>query len=267
MLELSVASFNVHAGVDGWGRPFDVVDACRRLDADVLVLQETWIPSTGPGLADEVAAALGYRVTTVSMAPVVRYPVPDRAGDRWGPRRGWRAGVGMRIDLGEPRRARRRSVSERGAIGLALLERLSLGPSGTVDVLELGRMGSDPARRLALRTTVDGVAGSPGLVVAGTHLAHIRQGSPFQVGRLRRMLPAADVPAVLMGDMNMWGPPLTLLMPGWSRAVLGRSWPSWQPLLQIDHILVTKPVRVGGAEVVSITGSDHFPVRARLASA
>ncbi len=45
---LTVASFNLHAGIDGWGRPFDVVAACRDLDADVLVLQETWTPDEPP---------------------------------------------------------------------------------------------------------------------------------------------------------------------------------------------------------------------------
>jgi len=70
-----------------------------------------------------------------------------------------------------------------------------------------------------------------------------------------------------MGDMNMWGPMLSLAMPGWSRAVLGRTWPSWRPLFQIDHILITAAVQVLGAEVVRAHGSDHFPVRATLAVA
>jgi endonuclease/exonuclease/phosphatase family metal-dependent hydrolase len=78
-------------------------------------------------------------------------------------------------------------------------------------------------------------------------------------------LPNTDVPAVLVGDMNMWGPPLVMLLPGWSRAVRGRSWPAWRPLFQIDHVLVTAPVRVLEGSVVRIEGSDHLPVRARLA--
>jgi hypothetical protein len=43
---LTVANFNIHAGIDGWGRPYDFVSACRQIDADVLVLEETW---TGDG--------------------------------------------------------------------------------------------------------------------------------------------------------------------------------------------------------------------------
>jgi hypothetical protein len=42
---LVVASFNVHGGVDGFGRPFDVIAACGELDADLVVLQESWSPA------------------------------------------------------------------------------------------------------------------------------------------------------------------------------------------------------------------------------
>ena len=39
---LSVGNFNMHAGIDGWGRPFDYLAACRALNTDVMVLQEVW---------------------------------------------------------------------------------------------------------------------------------------------------------------------------------------------------------------------------------
>lgn len=256
-----MASFNVHGGVDGWGRPFDVVGACRRLDADVLVLQETWTPTGGPGLAEQVGSALGYRVTTASMAPALRYPPADGGGSRWGPVNRRRPDIGLRVDVGRRQARGHRSPPERGAVGVALLERLA--EAGT-DVVDLGRMGSDVARRFALRTTI-GTDGSS-LVVVGTHLAHIRQGSPLQLRRLHGMLPGPEAPAVLAGDMNIWGPPLTLLMPGWSRAVIGRSWPSWRPTFQIDHILVTPAVHVVDAEVVAVGRSDHLPVRATVAA-
>src|SRR5947199_10638416 len=61
-----VASYNIH-----WGRrqraprrweQFDVVEACRQLDADIIALQEVWRPDGGVGVAEEVADALGYEV-------------------------------------------------------------------------------------------------------------------------------------------------------------------------------------------------------------
>src|SRR5438067_2315659 len=60
---LTDASFNIH-----WGRrprsyePFDVVESCRRLDADVLALQEVWRPDGGASVAEEMADELGYDV-------------------------------------------------------------------------------------------------------------------------------------------------------------------------------------------------------------
>ena len=49
--DLVVASFNIHSGVDGWGRRFDLVRACAELDADLIVLQEAWTPDSGKGTA------------------------------------------------------------------------------------------------------------------------------------------------------------------------------------------------------------------------
>jgi len=37
-----VATFNLHAGVDGWGRPSAALEHAVSLDADVLVCPETW---------------------------------------------------------------------------------------------------------------------------------------------------------------------------------------------------------------------------------
>ena len=45
--------------------------------------------------------------------------------------------------------------------------------------------------------------------------------------------------------MNLWGPPVRAFLPGWHRAVKGRTWPAWHPHSQIDHILVRGEVRVG----------------------
>lgn len=262
-----MASFNIHGGIDGWGRPFDVVEACRRLDADVLVLQETWRPldrddppgasrsEPGGGVAEEVADALGYRLTLVPVAPARRYPVPPNAGAGWGPL--WsRHALGMRVEPGRASHGRR--TGQPGSVGIAVLTRLAVTAT---DVLDLGSAGGDRVRRVALRSKLS----SPDVVVVGTHLPHIRHGSPFHIRRLHRLVPDTQAPAVILGDMNMWGPPLTLLLPGWSRAVRGRSWPSWRPVFQIDHVLVTAPVRVLDSGVLAIKGSDHLPVRATLA--
>lgn len=249
-----MASLNLHGGVDGWGRPFDVVEACRRVDADVLALQETFTPEGGPGLADVVAAALGYRAASAPMGRARRYPPAADGGAGWGPLLRSRPGVGMKTRSDGARRP-----AERGVLGLALLSRL---PMASPEVVDLGRLFADPVRRIALVTRVD--CGATTLFVAATHMSHLKNGSIVQLQRLRRRLPEADTAGVLLGDMNLWGPPLSMGFPGWSRAVRGRSWPAWRPVFQIDHVLVSQAVQVERGEVLPMVGSDHRPVRAVL---
>jgi endonuclease/exonuclease/phosphatase family metal-dependent hydrolase len=67
--------------------------------------------------------------------------------------------------------------------------------------------------------------------------------------------------------MNFWGPPLSLALPGWRRAVRARTYPSWRPHSQTDHIFVTRAVEVISGESVAVGRSDHLPLRARLAVA
>jgi endonuclease/exonuclease/phosphatase family metal-dependent hydrolase len=108
------------------------------------------------------------------------------------------------------------------------------------------------------------IGGRP-LRVIGLHLSHLSHGSIVQLRALHRLIAVPDSPGVLVGDMNMWGPPLSLLMPGWSRVVRGATWPAWRPVAQLDHILVTGGVRtLGSGQVVRVPGSDHLPVRARV---
>ncbi|MGH9019251.1 MAG: endonuclease/exonuclease/phosphatase family protein, partial [Acidimicrobiales bacterium] len=108
MREVGVASFNVHGGVDGLGRRFDVVAACRSLDADVLVLQEVWTPTTGRGLAPEVASGLGYQVEELPLTEARRSsPSSAEAGPTaWGPLLRQRGPHGLRV--GAPRSVRPR---------------------------------------------------------------------------------------------------------------------------------------------------------------
>ncbi len=267
MTRLTLANFNTHAGIDGWGRPFDVVGACRELQADVLVLQEVWAPS-GQALAADVADALGYEAHTFTMARAVLHPpFPEgHGGASWGPPRYRRRGVGLRLDVHRrpapetapaPDRVPARVAGLRaGTVGLAVLSRLPVRHS---QLVELGRMLGDQARRAALVVDLE-VAGHR-LVVAGTHMPHLSKGSLVQFRRLHRALATSGTDMVLLGDMNLFGPPLEVLFRGWRRAVRGRTWPAWRPLAQIDHVLVTPGLTVVDAAVKNVGRSDHLAVR------
>ncbi|HVB93838.1 MAG TPA: endonuclease/exonuclease/phosphatase family protein [Acidimicrobiales bacterium] len=265
--QLTVATFNVHCGVDGWGRPFDLAAECAALDADVLVLQESWTPAGGgPSTAAAVGQQLGYQVYEEQLASGRIFPPHPSANHRWGPRPR-SASVVFRLD--HPRRPPGRNFDRLhpeyalGTFGLAVLTRV---PVTHRDVIPLGQLKTDASRRLAIATTVP--VGEGSMTVVGTHMSHLLQRSPVQFKRLRAALPdPGDIAAVLTGDMNMWGPPLSVFFPGWRRVIRGRTWPSFRPHSQLDHLLVTPSVAVVDARIAERTGSDHLPVRATLALA
>lgn len=260
---IRLASFNVHCGVDGWGRPFDVVGACAALDADLLVLQESWRPDgDAPSTAATVAEALGYRWQEEELAHGRLYgPNPD-ADEGWGPPPGPTHDT---LQLDGYRRRTATAVRQQrpfgtGTFNLALLSRVPLVDTGTVI---LGRLPRDPARRLVLTASVS-MDGGP-LQVFGTHMSHLLYRSPVHYLALRAAVPGPDTAAVVAGDMNLWGPGVVgFLGQGWRRAVRGRTWPSSRPHSQLDHIVVTRPVTVAEARVAADSGSDHRPVVATL---
>jgi endonuclease/exonuclease/phosphatase (EEP) superfamily protein YafD len=69
---------------------------------------------------------------------------------------------------------------------------------------------------------------------------------------------------VIVGDFNLWGPAVSALLPGWRRAVRGRTWPAHRPHSQIDHVLVRDDVKVVDTAVLDEVGPDHRPVRVTL---
>ena len=134
-----------------------------------------------------------------------------------------------------------------GTFGLAVLTRV---PVSQREVIPLGQLKTDPSRRLAIASTVP--VGDGSMTVIGTHMSHLSNGSVLQLRSLHRLITDPARPAVLTGDMNLWGPPLSALLPGWSRIVRGRTWPAWRPVAQLDHILVTAGVRQLGAGRVTL---------------
>ena len=123
---------------------------------------------------------------------------------------------------------------------------------------------ADKLRRVAIVVDLT-VDGRP-ISVVSTHMSHLLYGSYRNWAELRRRLQDEARPdAVLVGDMNTWGPLVHAFIPGWRRAVVGKTWPAWRPHSQIDHILVRGALRPLHGSVLPHAGSDHRPVRAELA--
>lgn len=266
----TVATWNVHAGVDGWGRPFDVVGACLKLDADILVLAESWTPAGRPGIAEEVALAGGYvrHEHPIAGGRLAR-PHPT-ADDRWMRSYDWR-GASHAIFLDSElafgpriRESPRYREAEPGHWAVAVLSRF---PTSHARLIDLGRLERDRARRAAIVVAV--TKGGERVDVAGVHMSHITYGAPLQFLRLSRALRAVSPsgPVLLAGDMNLWGPPVSAFFPGWKRASGHKTWPAWHPHSQVDHVLVRGPLTIVRSEALAPMGSDHLALLVRLTTA
>lgn len=233
MPELTVASFNTHWGVDRQGQPFDVVGVCLALGADVLVLQEAWRPHDEPSYLDEITERMSAVVhETVFMSdrnparPRLLHPKPGPAG----------------------------------TCGLAVLSTL---PVCEVAEIVLPRAQGDVIEQrhsLLVTVSVDGTTVS----LAAMHASHRLWGSLPQVRCVDRALRARGNPSAIVGDLNMWGPPVGLSIPHRVRAVRGRTWPASRPHSQIDHVWIDDRLEAVAAGIGPATGSDHRPIWARL---
>jgi endonuclease/exonuclease/phosphatase family metal-dependent hydrolase len=236
MAEFTLVSFNTHYGLRPLrdnGGSYDLAAALLSFgEPDVMVIQEFWRPDGERGVVDDFAAAHGYTQfdVTFSRATIkTRWPHASPDGE--------------------------------GTYGLAVLSRL---PATVVGMPAVGPLPGDrvPERRvLHLEVLADGML----VDLVGVHLtSRLPYGPPIQLRRLAQLLPPPGRPAVVAGDCNFWGPPTSMLLPGWRRAVRGRTWPAPRPHSQIDHVFVRGGVEVLAARVLPPVGSDHCPVRVRL---
>jgi endonuclease/exonuclease/phosphatase family metal-dependent hydrolase len=238
MPELKITSFNCHAGVrarrNGVCDPYDLDAALRSFDADVIVVQESWTPDGGTGAVRRFGESVGAQVFELPFGRARLEPWPHVP----------RGGAGT------------------GDVGLAIVSRVPATREGR---LAVGTVPADPTPErggLHVRLDVDGTA----VDLVGVHLSsRLPYGPPTQLRRLRPQLPQGN-PTIVAGDCNFWGPGVTSFLPGWTRAVRGRTWPAARPHSQIDHILVRpgEGVEVVDSAVLPAVGSDHRPVRAAL---
>jgi endonuclease/exonuclease/phosphatase (EEP) superfamily protein YafD len=79
-----------------------------------------------------------------------------------------------------------------------------------------------------------------------------------------RALLARGNPSAIVGDLNMWGPPVGVALARRTQAVKGRTWPAQRPHSQIDHIWIDDRLEAVAAGIGPATGSDHRAIWARL---
>jgi len=204
----------------------------RGFDADLVVVVESFRWHDGHGVLDDLTDD-GYRVESLELSTLTlggfrpRYDVPGEGR--------WEIAICSRF----PIRARRE--------------------------LPIGRIPRDAGGdRSALMCTID-VDGMDVDLVAVHVSSKLWKLAPMRHLRaLRPQLPTQERTAIVAGDFNLWGPGVLAVLPGWHRALRGRTYPAHRPHSQIDHILVRDDTTVLSGEVLAPTPSDHRPVRARL---
>jgi endonuclease/exonuclease/phosphatase family metal-dependent hydrolase len=210
-----------------------VAGAIGRLDASVICLQEDFVPGSAdePTGLDQVAQAAETLGATLYRAPM------------WESVK--RSSLGIAADGG------------RGDLCISVLTSL---PVTGYEVVALGQGPGDAVPRYAQVLQMRVPSGALRLV--NTHLS-VSVASPLQLWRLWRQLRTDPVPTVIAGDLNM---PALLARryPGLTDLVREPTFPADQPVVQLDHILVSRGIETRSGSVLPAAGSDHRPVRAQF---
>ena len=95
------------------------------------------------------------------------------------------------------------------------------------------------------------------LTVATTHLSFVPVWNGVQLRRLTAALRGLPGPHVLLGDLNLPGR-LPRLLSGWRPLARVRTYPAWEPRVQLDHVLASGRLPpVTAVETPALPVSDH----------
>lgn len=253
---MRVASWNILSGqtYDGSPNP-SLTEQVSTLDVDVLALQEVDHRMQRSGATEQTRdAALGLGAVDWRFAP-------SYAGEEELPRI-WTPGVlhGPDGSLPGPH------------YGIALLSRI---PVRRWHRLELGAApfglpllyARDGQRRLkyvpdephqAIAAELEN-----GWTAIATHLSFVPPINMLQLRKIRLWAKQFGRKAVILGDLNLTYRFLPL-GPLWRTAAHTRTYPSWKPVVQFDHVLIRRGLKARKLKRPKTAISDHLPVLAEI---
>jgi endonuclease/exonuclease/phosphatase family metal-dependent hydrolase len=245
-MSLRLASYNIRYG--GLGREQALGETIRRLDADVVLLQEATRPAVVESLARTAGMPVWGSLRGQSVGYLARRPVIDRA---WHPIRGSRR-MFLELVLAEP---------EIRLIG--------------VHLTALHTNWTERQRVRELRALLAGIAGREKNSVVAGDFNTLAPGEELDLSQLPRRL---RLLTWLTGRTIRWETIQIMLDAGFLDAFRllhpdtgGHTFPTWRPHVRLDFVFVPASFagRVRRCEVAKADGgteaSDHFPLVAELA--
>jgi len=257
-----LVTFNLLHGTslaDGSADPAQLKAAVHELDADVVALQE--VDCSQPRTEDADQTALAAAASGARWRAFVPTVVGTPGVSGW---RGWTAADGEDVWT---------TPTEGPTYGIGLVSRMP------VRRWQATRFGAAPGRlpllvsthgrtrvavlpdepRAALAAVLEGPHGP--VTVVTTHLSFVPGFNVRQLRALVRWTAELPRPLLLLGDLNLPGA-LPGRVTGWRPLATARTYPSFGPRLQIDHVLadgVDAPA-VRSDHVWTLPVSDHCAI-------
>lgn len=253
---MRIASWNILSGQSHDGSPAATLDLqVRKLDVDVLALQEVDYRMQRSGGVDQVSAA------AVGLGAVDWRFAPSYAGDEN------EAKIPTPGLLLGPERALpgpHYGVALLSRIPVHRWSRLDLGASPIGLPLLYARDGQ---RRFKYIPDEPHVAIAAELendwTVIATHLSFVPPLNMLQLRRIRMWARNFGRRVIIAGDLNLTYRFLPL-GPLWRTAAHTRTYPAWRPTVQFDHILIRRGLKSRKLQRPALTISDHLPVLAEI---
>ncbi len=245
----NVVSYNLHGETHGWGpdrfEEKDYTDSLSRWDADVYVLPETWGGETSSDGTSTEKKINDFSYVKQWVFQNDLNMCQARANDC------------------TPRHPKMKMNGD------AEVSIVTPHPIKEVRHFRFTNHKKDSSNNRNCVAALIDIPNHGKIWVLGVHFsANILQGPLSNLKDLRvfiTQLEETKHPVIVAGDFNLWGWWIkALLGKPYRRAVKGRTWPSWKPHSQIDHILIPKEIILHNSFVANKGHSDHRAIYAEM---